>query len=127
MITLYIKIHNKTGLKYFGFTSKEDAFSYKGSGLYWLRHIKKHGNDVTTIIFGTYDNQEDAKTAAVIFSRENNIKESSEWANLKEETAESSFSGETGHFHTDETKQILSEKSLEMWQNEEIRNKIIQS
>ena len=34
---LYVKQHNKTGLKYFGKTTKKDPLKYKGSGLYWKR------------------------------------------------------------------------------------------
>ncbi len=45
---LYIKTHNKTGMKYFGKTVSEDPEKYSGSGVYWKRHIEKHGNDVTT-------------------------------------------------------------------------------
>ncbi len=30
MVTLYIKTHNKTGLKYFGKTIKGDVHKYKG-------------------------------------------------------------------------------------------------
>jgi len=44
---LYIKKHNVTGLKYFGKTVR-DPLKYKGSGQYWLTHLKQHGNDVTT-------------------------------------------------------------------------------
>jgi hypothetical protein len=37
--TLYVKTHNITGLKYFGKTTN-DPFKYKGSGKYWLDHLK---------------------------------------------------------------------------------------
>lgn len=46
---LYIKQHNVTKLKYFGKTTNGDPYKYKGSGIYWTRHLNKHGNDVTTI------------------------------------------------------------------------------
>jgi hypothetical protein len=48
-IYIYVKTHNKTGLKYLGKTEK-DPYKYKGSGKEWLPHIKKYGNDVTTVI-----------------------------------------------------------------------------
>lgn len=38
IIHLYVKIHNVTGLKYFGKTTK-DPFKYRGSGKYWLAHL----------------------------------------------------------------------------------------
>jgi hypothetical protein len=85
MITLYIKTHNKTGLKYFGKTTKNNIFKYRGSGKYWLRHIKKYGNDVTTEIIKIFDNEENCKQFAIDFSIKNNIVESKEWANLRME------------------------------------------
>ena len=46
--TLYLKTHNKTGLKYLGITIK-NPYKYTGSGVEWLEHIKEHGrHDVTT-------------------------------------------------------------------------------
>ena len=82
---LYIKTHNQTGLKYLGKTTK-NPLKYKGSGKYWLRHIKKHGYDVTTeIIFQSYDFNE-FKTFALDYSTKNNIVEGNEWANLMPET-----------------------------------------
>jgi len=78
---LYIKIHNQTGLKYFGKTVN-DPYKYKGSGTYWLRHLEKHGCDITTKIIGYYTNKEECKEAAINFSKSENIVESSDWANL---------------------------------------------
>lgn len=85
MITLYIKTHNVTGLKYFGKTTKKDPYKYKGSGKYWLQHLKKHGYDVSTEIIGRFDSQEDCTKFALKFSEENQILESKEWANLRVE------------------------------------------
>lgn len=59
IISLYIKTHNITGLKYFGKTIK-NPLKYKGSGKYWKRHLAIHGNDVTTEVVATFDNEEDA-------------------------------------------------------------------
>ncbi len=82
-ITLYIKTHNKTGLKYFGKTS-QNPFEYNGSGKYWKLHINKHGNDITTKIYGRYtQNDPNLKKDAIMFSLTNNIIASKEWANLK--------------------------------------------
>lgn len=87
-ITLYIKTHNKTGLKYFGKTKQEDVEKYKGSGKYWLRHLKIHGNDVKTEIFGIYKCENCFEKLilegeALFFSEFYNIVNSNEWANLK--------------------------------------------
>ena len=85
MITLYIKTQNQTGLKYFGKTTKKDPNKYKGSGKYWLNHLKKHGNDVHTEILGVFESIEECKKIAIKFSTENNIVESKSWANLRME------------------------------------------
>ena len=41
-IFLYKKTHNKTGLQYLGKT-KNNPQIYTGSGIKWLRHLKKWG------------------------------------------------------------------------------------
>lgn len=79
---LYIKTHLDTGLKYFGKTTLQDPHKYKGSGKKWRNHIRKHGYNVSTEIIGYYANEEECRLAALIFSQENNIVESNEWANL---------------------------------------------
>ena len=70
--TLYIKTHNVTGLKYFGKTTG-NPYEYRGSGIYWTAHLKKHGNDVTTEILGYYTDKDECVQAANLFSTENNI------------------------------------------------------
>ena len=85
---LYIKTHNKTGLKYFGKTVSSDPEKYKGSGIYWTNHIEKHGNDVSTEIYGFYTDREACLQDAIQFSEEHNIVSSDEWANLIPETVD---------------------------------------
>jgi len=93
-IYLYIKTHNITGLKYFGKTIAKDPYAYKGSGTHWVAHIRKHGYDVTTTIYGTYYDKLECQIAAMAFSEENNIVESNEWANLRIENLDG---GDTSH------------------------------
>lgn len=81
---LYVKIHKNTGLKYFGKTTR-DPFKYKGSGLFWSRHLKVHGNNVATFVLGSFENTTEIKNVAEKFSIDNNIVESKKWANLKTE------------------------------------------
>lgn len=82
MIYLYLKTHNKTGLKYLGKTSEKDPHSYSGSGTVWLRHLKKHGYDYTTeILMSSEDNHEIAK-AGIYFSELWDIVNSEKFANL---------------------------------------------
>lgn len=93
MIYLYKKTHNKTGLKYLGKTIR-DPYKYEGSGLYWKRHLKEHGNDVSTeILFQTQD-KEEFKRVALEYSNKFNIVESGDWANFREETGHGGFSKE---------------------------------
>lgn len=85
-IYLYIKEHSVTGLKYFGKTERQDPYSYLGSGKRWLRHIRKHGKEyVRTIQVWKFDNKESCTNFALSFSKQNDIVNSSEWANLIEE------------------------------------------
>jgi hypothetical protein len=83
---LLVKTHNITGLKYFCKTTRLNCIhSYYGSGLYWKRHLKTHGRDVSTEIIGIYHEKELLVAAALAFSKKNNIVESNEWANMKPE------------------------------------------
>ena len=80
---LYIKQHNITGLKYFGKTTLLDPVKYKGSGKHWTRHLNKYGNDVTTLWYQLFTDQDLLVKYALEFSHNNKIVESKEWANLK--------------------------------------------
>jgi hypothetical protein len=80
-VYLYVKQHNRTGLKYFGKTQTQNPEKYSGSGIYWKNHIKKHGNDVSTIEIWEFDNIDECSKFAMNFSIQNNIVESVEWAN----------------------------------------------
>jgi transposase len=90
-IYLYIKTHNKTGLKYLGKTNSKDPYKYKGSGYYWKDHIKKHGYDVTTEILRECSSNEEVKEWGLYYSNLWNVVEEKysngrkTWANLKPE------------------------------------------
>jgi len=94
MIYLYVKTHNVTGLKYLGKTVK-NPYTYKGSGKYWKRHIEKHGYDVTTQILLETDDPLELSNYAKIYSTENDVVGSKEWANL---IIESGDGGDTSLF-----------------------------
>lgn len=83
-IYLYIKTHQTTGLKYFGKTTNENPYKYKGSGKYWKLHLRKHGNLVDTEVLG-YFTKDEVEPIALNFSKDNRIVESDDWANLIEE------------------------------------------
>ena len=56
---IYIKICNHCGLKYFGKSCNyRDKKNYKGGGIYWLRHLKKHNSDIKTFIIKEFENEQ---------------------------------------------------------------------
>jgi hypothetical protein len=78
---LYIKRHNKTGLRYFGKTTY-NPLKYKGSGKHWHAHLKKHGNDVSTIWYRLFYTQIELTEFALSFSAKHDIVKSKRWANI---------------------------------------------
>lgn len=87
-IYLYVKTHNKTGLKYLGKTIKSDPHKYTGSGVRWLRHLRKHGFDYTTDIIRECQTENELIEWGLYYSTLWNIVESNDWANLKEEAGD---------------------------------------
>lgn len=119
MITLYIKTHNITGLKYFGKTIRDDVHKYKGSGQYWKRHISKYGYDVTTEIYEQSTDENYIREKAIQFSLDNNIVESDEWANMIVEDISGArcfghINGMFGKTHSDDNKKQQSERAKDM-------------
>ena len=88
IIYLYIKTHNKTGLKYLGKTTYKDPHKYPGSGKYWRLHLEKHGYDYTTEILKECKTKEEVKQWGLYYSNLWNIVNSEQWANLKEEAGD---------------------------------------
>lgn len=85
MIYLYEKQHRKTGLKYFGKTTKPSVESYKGSGTYWLNHLRVHGNDIDTNHVWEFVDADECERFALKYSEENDIVNSKAYANLQPE------------------------------------------
>lgn len=81
MYHLYVKTHNKTGLKYLGQTTR-DPFKYPGSGKRWVNHLMAHGNDVSTEILFETNCKEELKKKGIYYSNLWNVTKSDEWANL---------------------------------------------
>lgn len=83
---LYVKKHSVTGMMYFGKTV-QNPLSYRGSGKYWLRHVKAHGTEhVLTIWSRLFIEKEECVEFAAFFSEEADIVRSEKWANLMPET-----------------------------------------
>lgn len=112
---LYIKQHTATGLKYFGKTV-QNPYTYKGSGKYWKKHIKKHGVDkvITCLVLGPYTNESQIEKDALLFSDSMGIVGSKEWANLVNENGLVGQSPghhfNNGRIHTDQAKQNMRVK-----------------
>lgn len=82
---ILLKTHNKTGLKYLckHVTAHEHTcYSYLGSGVYWARHLAKHGEDISTEIIAVCNSANEAKETGLEYSNKWNIVESKEFANL---------------------------------------------
>jgi hypothetical protein len=62
---LYVKTHKVTGLKYLGYTSDPNPYQYLGSGKYWMRHLEKHGKDITTEILHECLSKEEIKAHGI--------------------------------------------------------------
>lgn len=132
MITLYIKIHTKTKLKYFGATSQKDTEAYKGSGTYWTKHVSEHGRDlIKTLRLWHFDDEKECMAFALKFSKDNNIVKSNAWANLVAESGKQTLIGEAnpmfGKKHSDEVKIKSSERwaktnSKRTWYNDGVKN-----
>ena len=80
---LLVEKHEGTGLLYFHKTSRLELIdSYQGTGKHWLRHLKKHGNNVKTIWVSEVFTDSSIVDVALNFSHYHDIVESSLWANL---------------------------------------------
>lgn len=80
---LMVKTHRDTGLKYLCYTRRKNHDEYLGSGTVWRRHLKKHGTNITTELIFQSEDIEEFKRVAIAKSKEFNVVESREWANLK--------------------------------------------
>lgn len=99
---LLVMEHNITGLKYFCKTTLLDrVHRYKGSGVFWSKHMREHGFDVKVGLLGFYIDEDRCVNAAKNFSIENNIVDNDKWANLVIETGKNGASliGERNPFY----------------------------
>lgn len=108
---IYVKTHRVTGLKYLGKT-QQDPYKYKGSGVYWTNHCKKHGYDeVDTEVLCECETPEEVKERGLYYSELWNVVESDEWANLTEETG--------AGFSSRQSTEIMKRR----WEDHEFRKK----
>jgi len=116
---LYVKTHNRTGLKYLGFTKATDPHKYCGSGTYWIRHLKVHGYDYSTEILNECTDKKEVKHWGEYYSLLWNVVESDGWANLKPESGDGGFG-----IMSDDTKKKISKSLTGKIVSEETSKKI---
>jgi hypothetical protein len=82
-----LAIKELAGILYFCKSTVADIEKYPGSGVVWKKRIKKYGkeNIKTLWVSDWYHDPHEIQKIALHFSRENQIVESSRWANLKPE------------------------------------------
>lgn len=133
---LCIKQHSVTGLCYFCKTTYNHTkmLKYVGSGRpYWNNHLKKHGKGfVETIWYCLFLDAESIKEFALLFSHNQNIVESTKWANLKpEDGLDGGGAKGVKHNvvklrgpHSEETKALQREANIGRLKSEESKKKM---
>lgn len=102
--TLYIKTCLHCNKKYFGYTTQQNVYRYKGSGIHWKAHIKKHKSKVKTTVFNVYNDRFSAMYDGIYFSYYEDIVNSDDWFNLCYEDCKTI----RGYRHTKKTKLKMS-------------------
>lgn len=116
---LYVKTHNKTGLKYLGKTI-QNPYKYKGSGIYWRRHLSQHGNDVTTKILKECQTNDEIKYWGQYYSDLWNVVNDNTWANLKPETGE----GGSGKMSILTKEKIKHYQKSKVWTEKAVKSRL---
>jgi hypothetical protein len=109
-IYLLVKEHAYTGLKYLckhAASSFSECEKYKGSGKYWKRHLKQHGNHVNTTCLFVTESEKEFREVAKNYSLQFNVTESKEWANLCNEEGQGGNTVVDKNIHGKKTKQGL--------------------
>lgn len=131
IIYLVLKTHNKTGLKYLCQTI-QNPFKYKGSGKYWQRHLKEHGNAHTTTIIKECSSKQELKKWGIHYSLLWNIVEERDengnktWANLKPEEGDGGASGVYSPCKKQEVKDKISVSVKNLGEKHPSRNRTIE-
>jgi hypothetical protein len=121
-IYLLIKEHKNTGLKYLCkhvASSFSECEKYKGSGVYWKKHLAKHGNDVSTTCLFVTENKQEFKKIATKYSKEYDVVNSNQWANLCNEE------GQGGNTIVD--KKAHGKLMQQIHEKKEVKEKVIKN
>ena len=105
---LMIKQHKVTGLKYLCKTNTKDPIKYNGSGVYWGRHRKKHGENIDTVWIHLFDDIDKLVATALSLSELFDIVHSESWANLKPENGLDG--GDTLSYKSEKDMELISGK-----------------
>lgn len=110
-----VKIHNKTGMKYLCITKKDDWQKYKGSGKYWMNHLKKHGSDIRTELIYECDDYFEFLVVCRATSDHLDVVLSEEFANIVPETGYNNNDGKPNivlfwEYASEELKRNIIEK-----------------
>ncbi len=111
-----IKTHNITGFKYLCITKRKEWEAYTGSGVYWLNHIKKYGNDISTELLFESDDYGEFVLQCLLYSELYNVSASEEFANQIPESGYESFIPGKTNFEiwwlnaSEEIKKVVIEK-----------------
>jgi hypothetical protein len=90
---LYVKTHRTTKLKYLGITQAKDPHKYWGSGIHWVKHLRRHGATFTTKIIFKTTSRKKLIVACERASKKWNVARSKEWANLCNESGKGGTPG----------------------------------
>lgn len=99
-----VKTHRITGLKYLCQTAKKNPYKYKGSGKYWVRHLKVHGDLFDTHVILKCYTKSALKEWGLYYSKLWSIVESKQWANMIPESG-------TNIIFTDVVREKIREKT----------------
>jgi len=94
---LMIKTHNITGLKYLCITKKKKYEKYSGSGIMWVRHLKKHGYSFSTEVLYESTNYPDFEEKCIYYSEILDVAKNKEFANIIPESGYDSADGISGN------------------------------
>lgn len=106
--------------------TKQDPYKYNGSGVYWKRHLKQYGTDITTEILKECESYGELSKFGKYYSDLWDIVESDNFANLVPELGENS-SGMKGKKHSEFSKLQTKNSLLGHIVTEETKEKLKKS
>lgn len=107
-----LKEHCHTQMKYLCVTAKKNYNGYCGSGLFWKRHLQKHGKHFKTTLLFSSDNEEEFNAQCLYYSELFDVVKNPDFANLIPELGTLQTKNLEYYWNglTDEEKQSLIEK-----------------